>query len=254
MPEKHPSGAGPTALRTYTIGAQAPIPCTIWQAARATSAAPTFFKSVRFGVPPSAWVDAGLGFNNPARLVLGEAAKIWRDENDYFDRNRIGCLISLGTGFPTVARLETGRLQNEILSRVGIPADAIEVMQSIITNTEPVANQLRDDLRDEVYFRFNVEQGLQAVELFDYEDLEIVRVDTTNYLLQREKDVDRCTRSMAKLPLRDTTSESEGLIDFPILPDAPRDEPLKRELRDNGMSVSTTHTSSRDLTLKKIVL
>lgn len=189
-----------------------------------------------------------MGFNNPARLVIGEAAKIWRDEDDRFDRNRIGCLVSLGTGYPTVARLETGRLQNEILSRVGIPADAIKVMQSIITNTQPVANQLRDDLSDDVYFRFNVEQGLQAVELFDWEDLEIVRVDTSNYLLQRENDVDRCTRSMARLPLRDTTSESEGLTDFPILPDVPRDELLRREVRDNGMSVRATHTSLRDLT------
>ena len=88
-------------------------------------------------------------------------------KNDHFDHNRIGCPVSLGTGYPTVARLETGRLQNEILSRVGIPAGAIEVMQSIITNTEPLANQLRDHLSDDVYFRFNVEQGLQAVELFD---------------------------------------------------------------------------------------
>lgn len=138
-------------------------------------------------------------------------------KNDHFHRNIIGCLVSLGTSHPTVARLEGGTLQNEILSRVGITADAIEVMQSIITNTKPVANQLRDDLSDDVYFRFSVEQGLQAMELFDWEDLEIVRADTSNYLLQREKDIDRCTRSMAKLPLRDTTSESEGRTDFPIL-------------------------------------
>ena len=182
-------------------------------------------------------------------MVLGEAGKIWRDENDYFDRDRIGCFVSLGTGFPTVARFETGRLKNEIFSRVGIPTDAIEVMQSIITNTEPVANQLRDDLREDVYFRFNVEQGLQTVELFDYEKLEIVTVDTTNYLLQHEKDVDRCTRSMAKLPLREIASESQGLTDFPIMPDAPQDEPLRRELRDNGMSVRTTYTTSRNLSL-----
>ena len=45
-------------------------------------------------------------------------------------------------------------------------------MQSII---EPVANQFRDDLRDDVYFRFNVEKGFLAVKTFDYEDLEIVR-------------------------------------------------------------------------------
>ena len=85
------------------------------------------------------------------------------------------------------------------------------------------------------------------MELFDWEDLKIVRVDTCNYLLQREKDVDRCTRSMARLPLRDIASESEGLTDFPILPDVPRDELLKREVRDNEMSVRATNTSFRDL-------
>ena len=246
MPEKHPAGAGPQALRTYTIGAQAPIPCTIWQAARATSAAPTFFKSVRFGVPPLAWVDAGMGFNNPARVILEEAGKIWRDDDDHFDRSHIGCLVSLGTGYPTVARLDTGRLKNEILSRVGIPTDAIEVMQSIITNTEPVAVQLRDDLSDKVYYRFNVEQGLQAIELFDYEKLDNVSADTNNYLLQRERDVDRCTLAMARLPLRDTIMESEGLTEFLVLPGVPRDEPWRREVSSNGMFVSPTFPTPID--------
>ena len=171
-------------------------------------------------------------------MVLEEAGRIWRDENDYFNRDRIGCLVSLGTGFPAVARLDTGRLKNEVFSRLGIPTDAIEVMQAIITNTEPVAVQLTNDLADDVYHRFNVEQGLQAVELFDYEKLDNVADDTANYLTQREKDLDRCTRSLAKLPLRDTVAASQGLTDFPMLPDVPREEPLNREVSGNGMLVT----------------
>ena len=198
-----------------------------------------------------------MGFNNPAREILAEAGKIWRDENDYFDRRNIGCLISLGTGYPTVVRLETGRLKNEILSRVGIPTDAIEVMQAIITNTEPVAVQLRDDLPGHIYFRFNVEQGLQAVELFDYEDLENVSVDTNNYLLAREKDVDRCTLSMARLPVRDINLESQGLTDFPVLPDVPRDELLRREVSNHGMSACPSpiscNTGITPLTISRAV-
>ena len=187
-----------------------------------------------------------MGFNNPARVILEEAGKIWRDDDDQFDRSRIGGLVSLGTGYPTVARLDTGRLKNEILSRVGIPTDAIEVMQSIITNTEPVAVQLRDDLSDKVYYRFNVEQGLQAVELFDYEELENVSADTNNYLLQRERDVDRCTRAMPRLPLRDTIMEAEGLTDFPVLPGVPQNEPWRREVSSNGMFVSPTSPTPID--------
>jgi len=187
-----------------------------------------------------------MGFNNPARVILEEAGKIWRDDDDYFDRSHIGCLVSLGTGYPTVARLDTGRLKNEILSRVGIPTDAIEVMQSIITNTEPKAVQLRDDLSDKVYYRFAVEQGLQAVELFDYEELENVSADTNNYLLQRERDVDRCTLAMARLPLRDTTMESEDLTDFLVLPGVPQDEPRRREVSSSGMFVNPTFPTPID--------
>ena len=32
--------------------------------------------------------------------------------------------------------------------------------------------------------------------------------------------------------------ESEGLADFPVLPDAPQDEPRRREVSGNGMFVN----------------
>src|ERR1700738_2801164 len=68
----------PSRLRTYLSKQDHPTrDCTIWQAGRATSAAPTFFDPVTFGVPPIRYVDAGLGYNNPSREALGEALRIW---------------------------------------------------------------------------------------------------------------------------------------------------------------------------------
>jgi len=53
--------------------------CAIWKAARATSAAPSFFDPVFINVPaPGAWyVDGGLRYNNPAQVALDEARQCW---------------------------------------------------------------------------------------------------------------------------------------------------------------------------------
>ncbi len=41
-------GGSPVLLRTYQTGS-APVSCSIWEAARATSAAPAFFPPIKFG-------------------------------------------------------------------------------------------------------------------------------------------------------------------------------------------------------------
>lgn len=64
--------------------------CEIWKAARATSAAPSFFPAIE--VDGVCYADGGLGYNNPAPLVLEEAKSLWGPNL------RIGCFLSLGTG------------------------------------------------------------------------------------------------------------------------------------------------------------
>jgi Patatin-like phospholipase len=67
--------------------------CTIWQAARCTSAAPSFFKRMFVDVPaPGGWyVDGGVRFNNPSELALAEAGRIFALVKRF-------CLVSVGTG------------------------------------------------------------------------------------------------------------------------------------------------------------
>jgi predicted acylesterase/phospholipase RssA len=65
----------------------------IWQAARATSAAPAFFPPVCVEVPPGPpgwYVDGGVRANNPAWEAKVEAGKQWR--------TRKCIIVSIGTG------------------------------------------------------------------------------------------------------------------------------------------------------------
>ena len=65
----------PVIFRTYPVGTNEMFNCTIWEAARATSAAPTIFKSIEIGGPGTRqlYIDGGVGLNNPTRQVIVEA-------------------------------------------------------------------------------------------------------------------------------------------------------------------------------------
>ncbi|ERT06730.1 patatin-like phospholipase family protein [Lyngbya aestuarii BL J] len=70
----------------------------VWQAARATSAAPTFFPTARFPEKSnSIFVDGGVYINNPALALLIQAKHLYPYEQKFL-------LISLGTGSLKVAR------------------------------------------------------------------------------------------------------------------------------------------------------
>ncbi|KIO25018.1 hypothetical protein M407DRAFT_25657 [Tulasnella calospora MUT 4182] len=82
----------PKLFRTYNCRFQrhSADQCQIWEAARATSCAPSFFPEIQ--VDGVYYSDGGLGYNNPAKVVLQEAQSLWGPNQ------RIGCLLSLGTG------------------------------------------------------------------------------------------------------------------------------------------------------------
>ena len=79
----------PHLFRTYQAP-KFPAPnCTIWEAIRTTSAAPTFFKRIIIDGEP--YVDGGMGCNNPVQQVLQEAELVFPDRH-------VTCIISIGTG------------------------------------------------------------------------------------------------------------------------------------------------------------
>lgn len=75
----------------------------VWQAARATSAAPTFFPAANFPTKPPKpnlplFVDGGVYINNPALALLIQAKDLHPNDEEKF------LLISLGTGNLKVSR------------------------------------------------------------------------------------------------------------------------------------------------------
>jgi patatin-like phospholipase/acyl hydrolase len=82
----------PVILRSYNIQGIKPeraSSCKIWEAGRATSAAPTFFKPIV--LDDQNFSDGATIANNPTYIAIMEASKIWRPVD-------IDCILSLGTG------------------------------------------------------------------------------------------------------------------------------------------------------------
>ncbi|KAJ7797096.1 FabD lysophospholipase-like protein [Mycena leptocephala] len=153
----------PVLFRTYNTTNNPAMDCTIWQAGRATSAAPTFFKQIRIGPPgiEEAFVDGGMGQNNPIAALLLEAQVMFPDR-------QVACIISLGTGQPHTIKIPTPSL----LKRIAM--DCEKQHQLSAHHFDPVPH---------VYFRFNVERGMQDIQLNQWERLGNVAANTRQYLL-----------------------------------------------------------------------
>lgn len=152
--------------------------CAIWQACRATSAAPTFFPPIEIGRPPVAFVDGGLGYNNPIRALMEEASHLWPNE-------KIGCVVSVGTGVPA---------SNDIGRRI---KPLLQTLKNMSLDTQKVAREFEADMRSRyegqnLYFRFNVQHGLEKVGLEEWNHLDTVKVATQDYLNEQWCKVDLC--------------------------------------------------------------
>ncbi|KAF8961390.1 acyl transferase/acyl hydrolase/lysophospholipase [Flammula alnicola] len=151
--------------------------CKIWEAARATSAAPTFFKRIEIG-REQPFIDGGLGRNNPSRVVLEEA-------NTLFGARQIGCLVSVGTGQADIIAIKKPGLFQQI-----VPTDVIDALKAIATDCEATHEAMWRLFANSpnTYFRLNVEQGMQGIQLSEWEKLSIVEAHTTQYLKRKEVD------------------------------------------------------------------
>lgn len=216
--------AQPTIFRSYSAEGVARSKCAIWEAARATSAAPMYFKEMTINTrpPPITYIDGGLGYNNPAKLALIEAERIW---------NKKACLVSIGTGHPSaVSIVDESQLENDL----GVQRTFLKTMQSslstlasyiipkwdiaknipdgilallkmggaltsIITNTEAVHDQLERDAHEQfAYFRFNVDRDVGDIGLEDWKKLSKMAAHTQAYMgtFEMEKKKISCAKCL----------------------------------------------------------
>ncbi|NXY17798.1 PLPL8 phospholipase, partial [Atrichornis clamosus] len=110
----------------------------LWQAIRASSAAPGYFQEYVLG--SDLHQDGGLLLNNPSALAVHECKCLWPNVP-------LQCLISLGTG----------RYESEVKTNVthtSLKAKLTNVINSA-TDTEEVHTMLDALLPPDTYFRFN---------------------------------------------------------------------------------------------------
>jgi hypothetical protein len=144
---------------------------TIWEAGRATSAAPSFFDPTTFPGFGESFVDGATGANNPIYEVWTEAQDMWQSGPL---EDRVKCLVSIGTGVPSLTPFKD--------DLIGIG----QSLQKIATETEKTAEQfLRDKFRlDDTgrYYRFNVSRGLENIGLEDSKQMNVIIAATERYI------------------------------------------------------------------------
>eukprot|EP00741_Cyanophora_paradoxa_P007019 tig00001067_g6791.t1 len=130
-------------FRNYTYGkgrsSRYPGSCehALWEALRATCAAPTYFPE--FALGGEVFSDGSMLANNPAGVALQEARSIWGPAQP------VECLLSLGTGIG----MTEGPIKHSGLLSIG------RVLRSSATGTEYTHHLLSDLLPASSYHRFN---------------------------------------------------------------------------------------------------
>ena len=134
----------PTLFKTYDTST-AFDSCTIWQVARATSAALTFFKPIKVGRDEIEFIDASFGCNNPCEILIEEGQR-------QFPKRGQMRILSIGTGLGDVVTIKDYRFS------------IINALKQMATSSRKVAARLNSRFGDDgQYFRFNVDQGLQDI-------------------------------------------------------------------------------------------
>ncbi|UZP43060.1 hypothetical protein NXS19_010876 [Fusarium pseudograminearum] len=211
LPFKNVVQQSATALRTYINEDKDPNPkkWTIWEAVRATSAATTIFEPFVHGPPGKQirYIDAGFGYNNPSDLILQEARSLWEGDHYLSLHTDVGVFLSLGTGMGKIVRMDNDTVMEGLSAKIRAPVKAIEVMKNIVTGTATIHRNVAEQfgINSVRYYRFDVDQGLEAVKLFDYKKTEDMEADTLAYLddIKVGKELKRCVEVMKVLPLRE---------------------------------------------------
>jgi predicted acylesterase/phospholipase RssA len=96
-------GQGACLFRNYhdtdDAGAAGTDDACVWEAARATSAAPGFLEPA--AIRGHQYMGGGVGHNNPVPDALAEVGRIGA-----WSGRRIACIVSLGTGIKTIRTLD----------------------------------------------------------------------------------------------------------------------------------------------------
>lgn len=158
--------APPTIFRSYD-SSSAFQTCKIWQVARATSAATTFFKPIKVGRDGVEFIDAGFGYNNPCEVLIQEVRELYPECRQ--------TILSIGTGLRNAVPIKDTRLS------------IVNALNSMATSSKTVADRLNSKFSDDDHYcRLNVGRGLEDVTLYEWKDNNKISAHTYNYLEQED--------------------------------------------------------------------
>lgn len=166
----------PHLLRSYATDEEPASRCTVVEAARATSAAPSYFRSQK--IDGERYVDGGLGTNNPSMWLVNEAEHLWPGR-------QFGLFLSVGTGNKQAA---TGMISG---------------LLKISTGTESAHQLMKGRFRGKgVYYRYQVGNLGSEVSLNQWNKMDFIKRQTTDYLCKPEiqEQISRVSRVWAPMP------------------------------------------------------
>jgi len=158
--------------------------CLIWEACRATSAAPTFFAPLMFSDPETgkqrSLIDGGIVYNNPVSLVHLESQDLWP--------NTTPLLISIGTG------------RKQEIELKGAAFEILKKLVEMATETEATHNKFKNGSGKELvtknkYFRFNVPK-IAAIGMEEYRKLDELQKETEDYISKQAALTEACVEKM----------------------------------------------------------
>jgi hypothetical protein len=182
------AGGAAVRMRTYGTNTADAFSAKIWEAARATSAAPTLFEQIIInGVTYS---GGGTGWNNPTTEAIAEIYNIWPDR-------QIGCLLSIGTGLENAIQLNNindgilfdvrAQLLRLLVPKTSFKLDVAKYCVDSLMSCEKIHRDVSTQFRDRIipfknYFRFNVPQGIFNIGLQEWKKVGEIIALSQNYM------------------------------------------------------------------------
>jgi hypothetical protein len=187
-----PEGLGKAAvrMRSYATEDNDPFQAQIWQVARATSAAPTYFlpidiNGIRYG-------DGRIGWNNPTMEAINEANYVWPGRP-------IACVISVGTGLEDAIQVATeskapsisgvlGQLFRSLTPKQAFELAVAQYCVSCVTSCERTHGQVASNTAKFgidgpwQYVRLNVPQGMAKIGLQEWKKFQMIAALTEDYM------------------------------------------------------------------------